>query len=126
MKEYTPVDVIMPARNTADTIEPLVKTLATHPLVADVMIFIDGDDEQDTAGHIPYNDNNVMALETDITGKGQLVTLGLQLAATPYVMFCDSDITGLTYDHISLLLAGAAIGDGCMTVGVPDIPPELP
>jgi hypothetical protein len=63
-------------------------------------------------------------------GKGQCVEIGLSMVKTPYVIFCDADITGLREEHVGLLLSEALIDEAAehptMTVGVPELPANLP
>jgi glycosyltransferase involved in cell wall biosynthesis len=121
------IDVVISARNEAATILDVVDTLIDHPAIKRVIVGVDKDTTDET-----YN----LLLTRDVTcmfngrGKGQVARKGLVMVNTPYVLFCDADITGLTQNHIGLLLAEAIYDDEgkhpTVTIGVPDIPDNYP
>jgi glycosyltransferase involved in cell wall biosynthesis len=123
------VDVVIPARDEQDNIGVVVSVLKTHPAIGKVIVVVDKDTADDT-GVIAVNavgdsrDGWVLTPET--RGKGQCVRVGLGEVTTEHVLFCDADIKGLTYDHVSLLLGDAIMGVDYMTIGVPEIPKNYP
>jgi glycosyltransferase involved in cell wall biosynthesis len=123
------VDVVIPARNEDETIGQVVSVLRTHPAIGRIFVVVDKDTADFTTdyalsaiGGIQYGE----VLNHMTRGKGQGVTYGTQFVTTKYVLYCDADITGLTYDHISLLLSDAIVDGEFMTIGVPDIPDNYP
>jgi glycosyltransferase involved in cell wall biosynthesis len=126
--EFDGVDVVMPARNEAQKIARVISVLKLHPGIGRVVVIVDGDTHDDTAAiaSAASGDSDVVCSGRTPQGKGQCVTLGLEYVRTPYVLLCDADITGLTYDHISLLIADATVGNRTMTLGVADVDKDVP
>src|ERR1700751_3969516 len=128
MDDYI-ADVVIPARNEQDTIRDIVDIFSSHPSIGNVIVGIDADTTDSTIGLLFRTTAQMVFGER---GKGQIVTKCLKAVETPYVLFCDADITGLTTDHVGLLVAEATVdsawdlGDPVMTVGVPEIPANLP
>jgi glycosyltransferase involved in cell wall biosynthesis len=121
------IDVVIPARNEQDTIGPIVDTFISHPAIDKVIVVVDADTVDDTAvmaGSKRFP--NGWVINNVARGKGQCVMAGLMDVRTDYVVFCDADVTGLTYDHVSLLVADAIIGGDALTIGVPDVPNNYP
>jgi glycosyltransferase involved in cell wall biosynthesis len=116
----TKTDVIIPARNEAKTIGPIVETLADNPNVGQIIVCCDSCDDDTDMYALMHGAHH--ALISKWGGKGQAVMAGLDLVATDYVMFCDADYTGLTQEHIDAVLCHCP----GMVVGIPDIPPEYP
>jgi hypothetical protein len=115
--------VIIPARNEERTIGKIVSTFNQHfETQGNVYVGIDAD-TKDRTGR-----NTINAGGTPIRmaqrGKGQVVTECVNvLAALPgrlsgRVILCDGDYTGLTTEHINLILKPQ---EG-MVIGVPDWP----
>jgi len=122
------IDVVIPARNEAKTISPIVNAFVDHPAINHVIVVVDKDTTDDTTvmANLTLNMVNGWVLNRMSRGKGQGATLGLNDVTTDYVIFCDADIRGLTHDHISLLIADAVLGEDSMTIGIPDLPPNYP
>jgi glycosyltransferase involved in cell wall biosynthesis len=118
------VDVVIPARNEENTIGDIVRQFVEHPGIREVIVGIDADTTDNTAMAAAMAGAGIRVYGA--RGKGQCVTGALMRVETPYVVFCDADVTGLTYDHISLLIAGAILGERTVTIGVPDIPSNYP
>jgi glycosyltransferase involved in cell wall biosynthesis len=124
------IDVVIPARNEAQTIGPIVAEFVNHPAINYVIVTADADTTDDTENvAFAAMDNDIekgWVIANQTRGKGQGVAAALRMVQTEYVIFCDADITGLTYDHISLLICDAVIGKKSITIGVPDIPNNYP
>jgi len=117
-------DVVLPARNVANTIEDIIDVLHSHPSIGQVIVSIDMDTTDLTMKAAKTSD---VLIATNAGGKGQCVMEGLRRVTSPWVLFMDSDIRGLTYDHIGLLIADAVAGNpDRMTIGVPDVPYNYP
>lgn len=112
------MDVIIPARNEAAKIEPILMEFATHPLISQVIVSIDADTTDNTHEIAERWATRIYTAGSTNRGKGQCVQNALYLVRTPRVIFCDADLDGLTHDHISHLTHPS---DG-MVVGVPDWP----
>lgn len=126
--DYDRIDVVIPARNEADTIGSVLSVFKLHPAIGTVIVVVDkdtGDDTAEVARQALDSTDMVLELFTP-SGKGQCVRHAMQYVNTEYVMFCDSDLKGLTVDHISRLIYHATLGDDYLTIGVPDIPKNYP
>lgn len=110
----TLTDVIIPARNEALTVGAIVEAFTYVPHVGNVFVSVD-DDTMDATASVAANAGAVV-VRSDHTGKGQVIQAALGLVHTEQTILCDADLTGLTPDHIEMLL-----GEG-HTVGVPDFP----
>jgi glycosyltransferase involved in cell wall biosynthesis len=128
MDEAT-VDVVIPARNEERTIARLISIFRLHPAIGQIIVVVDKDTGDLTAqmAETAIGDfSKGWLLTPNVAGKGQCVREGLKEVTSKYVLFCDSDITGLTLDHISLLLGNAILDNPFMTIGVPDVPRNYP
>ena len=121
------IDVIIPARNEQDNILSLVREFEWHPAIGTVIVGIDADTTDNTVGVLF---STTATLLFGARGKGQVVSRCLQIATSPYVLFCDADVKGLTQVHIDLLIANAIFDDAgehpVVTIGVPDVPENYP
>jgi glycosyltransferase involved in cell wall biosynthesis len=121
------IDVIIPARNEAETILPIVSAFAEHPAINRIIVGIDTD-TNDGSTELLLKAPVMMIFGA--SGKGQIVSRCLTAVTTPYVIFCDADLIGFQIDHISQLIGDAVFDvDGenpVMTIGVPDIPENFP
>lgn len=123
------IDVVLPARNEADTIGQVINVLLLHPAIGKVIVAVDGQTTDETAqiALTCIDDFRIGWVIPDAgVGKGQCVRRGLEEVSTKHVLFCDTDITGLTVDHVSLLLSNAIMDEPFLTIGVPDIPKNYP
>jgi glycosyltransferase involved in cell wall biosynthesis len=119
------VDVIIPALNTEATIRPIIDSWVNHPVVGKVFVCVDWATSDDTLS-VARDDYVVILHDSSMQGKGQCVNAGLDMVDSSWVAFCDSDIRGLTSDHISILLADSLLGVNTMTLGIPDMPANYP
>lgn len=121
------VDVVIPARNEQDTIGPVVAAFSNHPAIGQIIVILDKDTTDLTPSAVLYADSSAKVLRyPEVSGKGQLVTRGLEEVTSDYVVFCDADITGITIDHVSMLISEAVLDSGTMLIGVPEIPRNYP
>jgi hypothetical protein len=121
------VDVVIPARRTSKTIADVVRPFIMHPAIGRIIVVANPPDPGialELRG-LQYT-HQIYLLHTKTVGKGQAVMAGLGLVITPHVVFCDSDLTGFSDDHVSALISGAVCDEDSMVVGVPDIPDNLP
>lgn len=114
------IDVIVPARNEENTIGKIIRVLHEHPFIRTIMVCIDADSRDGTEMIARRTGHVTIPSTAGIRGKGQLVTHGLKYVRTPYVMFCDSDYTGLSYSHITVLAGN--LTPKITKIGVPDFP----
>jgi hypothetical protein len=111
------IDVIIPARNEAETVGPIVAAFMAHPAISSVIVVVDAD-TTDGTGQV-VRDNGALAVYGsvgDVRGKGQCIRRGLDYVDSTQTILCDADLVGLTSDHITKLVSGRFV------IGVPDLP----
>lgn len=111
------IDVVIPARNEATTIKHITFVFRHHPRINRVIVVVDADTTDATTFEAS---NYATHVTLGPRGKGQCVKHGLQFVRTARVIFCDADLTGLTYNHVSQL-TDTGLRDS-MVIGVPDFP----
>jgi glycosyltransferase involved in cell wall biosynthesis len=114
-----PVDVIIPARNEADTIGGVVRAFTLSPSIGNIIVVCNQcDDETPQAAR----ENGAHVLEQNKeTGKGQTLKVGLDYVETERVMFCDADLRGPIAEYITAIASPYPGKDG-MIIGVTDYP----
>jgi glycosyltransferase involved in cell wall biosynthesis len=118
------IDVVIPARNTADNIASVVRPFYNHPAIGHIIVVANPPDLRISKALNEF-DYPVLLLHTGAEGKGQAVMRGLNDVQTEYVVFCDSDVIGLTEDHVSMMVSDAVAGEDSLLIGVPEYPDNL-
>jgi glycosyltransferase involved in cell wall biosynthesis len=116
-KERPVIDVIIPARNEADTIGPIVEAFRKTETIGDIFVIANGSHSEATAD-VASAFGATVSVYNQSEGKGQAIATGLQMVATPNVILCDGDLRGFTSDHVRQFAHGARM----QIVGVPDWP----
>lgn len=117
-KEPARVTAVIPAYNEEATIGSIVRTLAEHPLVGEVVVVSDGSTDQ-TVPEAEKAGAQVISLPENL-GKGAALRAGVSATQADVVLFLDADLVGLTPAHIDDLLAPVLAGETDMTVGLFD------
>jgi hypothetical protein len=119
--------VIIPARNEALTIGPIVNTFMSHAETSGhVYVIIDDATIDNTAEVAVRNDG--IPLWSGLHGKGQNVSWATKSITnlgkeTDNVILCDADYTGLTIRHVQRLLHPPKRDfTPTMVIGIPDLP----
>lgn len=120
------IDVLIPARNEADTIGPLVASLrgregAMFNRVNRVIVVDNG--SSDATGKVAAA-AGASVVRCDDLGKGQAIARGLEEVSTERVMLCDGDLTPFRRYHMILLISDAL--RDCMVIGVPQFTQNVP
>lgn len=114
------VSAVIPAYDEAQTIADVVRVIARHPLIDEVIVIDDGSTDQTAqaamaagafVARFPFNQ-----------GKAQAMQRGIELAKHDYIFFSDADLVGLTHDMMTTLLAPLLSGDYELVIGVRDRP----
>lgn len=111
---------IIPARNEAATIGPIVSAIRNSGAVSKVIVVLDAD-TTDKSADIAETAGAHKILAPNITGKGELMTIGVNAAASygcDRIMFCDADYEGMNREHVRLVCQRTS----GMTLGVPEYP----
>ena len=105
-------DVILPARNEAETIGPITLAFARSPSIGRVIV-VDSCSTDDTA-RVALGNCADLVVRCGIPGKGEALTAGLEYVKSDRVIFCDTDYVGFTSDHVSRLASfdyGVVLGE---------------
>ncbi len=104
------VSVVLPARNEAPTVGPIVEAIRTelierHHVVDELVVIDDGSTDATAqraaaAGAAVVAAAGVLPEYGDEGGKGQAMWRGLHVTNGDLVAFCDADITGFSVDFI--------------------------
>lgn len=124
-----PITAVIPAWDEEDTIGDIIEAFLSCKFIKPIIVGIDSKTTDDTAiialTHLKGELNGTVYNNCG-DGKGQVIIACLDKVRTPYVMFCDADIKGLTLDHIHMVISDCIMDDSSMTIGVPDIPENYP
>lgn len=114
------IDILIPARNEADTIGPLVTSLR-RKWVGKVIVVDNG--SADGTGKVAENAGASVVICDDL-GKGQAVARGVEEVTTDRVMLCDGDLTPFPGYQVAGL--SWHIWDNSMIIGVPQFTQNVP
>lgn len=108
------VAVVIPAYNEADTVAEVVRVGLL--LTPDVVVASDGSADQ-TVQVARQAGAKVVDLQPN-GGKGPALKAALEATNAEYVVMLDADLTGLTREHLDLLLQPVLQGHLDMSIGV--------
>jgi glycosyltransferase involved in cell wall biosynthesis len=119
------IDVLIPARNEADTLGPIIDAFYYWTYVR--RVFVVDDMSTDATKHVALK-HRAIVLNGPGQGKGQAVRYGVECLRTERVVLCDGDLSGFTEGHAHILLYGVPylFSGRYMLVGVPDFTPNVP
>lgn len=108
------VAVVIPAFNEAETVAGVVRV--GLELTPDVVVASDGSAD-DTVQVARQAGANVLDIQPN-GGKGQALKAALEATQAQYVVMLDADLTGLTLEHLKVLLRPVLSGELDMSIGV--------
>lgn len=120
------IDALIPARNEADTIGPLVRSLygkiggRLNPVNKVIVVDNGSDDETSKMAEAA----GAQVVRCDEIGKGQAIARGIGEVTTGSVMLCDGDLTPFKAYHM-LVLTTNVMSKG-MVIGVPEFTQNVP
>lgn len=114
-------DVIIPARNEAATIGPVVAAAVRAGCTRRVLVIDDG--SQDATGRIAKANGAHVLRNPKNLGKGRAMLLALGFTDTSYVCFLDADLRGFTSRHLEQLWCSLAHDRLAMVCGLRDYGP---
>ncbi len=123
MIETLEIEAIVPAYNEGSTVATVVQVIATHPQIKKVIVVDDGSSDN-TAKNIKdliiqdSFQNKVQLIKQKNSGKTKAVEVGFKSTTSPVILMLDSDLVGLTHEHISVLIAPVMEGEAVMTIGL--------
>jgi len=114
------VAAIVPAYNEADRIGGVLGVLTSYGKFSEIIVVDDGsrDETAQTAAKFPVR----VILHDRNRGKAQSLESGVRAADTPYVFFCDADMTGLTTGMLDEILEPVLKGETEMMVAMHNRP----
>lgn len=112
------IDVIIPARDASKTIAGVVRPFVDHPAIGDIFVIVNPPDVNTDHALAEFAGRNVITQHVWADGKGEAVMYGLQMVATPHIIFCDADITGLRSHHIGLLISDAVMDEDSLLIEI--------
>lgn len=115
-----PIDVVIPARNEAETLGPIID--AFHGTLNIGKVIVVDDQSTDMTWGVA-SEFGAMVIRGPGEGKGQAVKKGLELVTTSVVVLCDADLQGFDVNSADVLMVEHP---GAMVVGVPEFSPNLP
>ncbi len=122
----------MPAYNEEKTVADVVSALRASPLISEIIVISDGSTDQ-TAERARAAGATLVHELPMRAGKGKAVQHGVAHTDAAVLFFCDTDLIGLTAQHIRTILDPVLSGQMGMAVGLRDrgrrvmrIQPRLP
>lgn len=113
------IDVIIPARNEADTIGGVIDAFYAVKDIGRIIVAVNPPTDIDTALRAELAGAVVVRAKE---GKGEAIHQALELVTTRSICLCDGDLTGLTPAHVRQF----ALDRSQLTIGVPDRPLRSP
>jgi glucosyl-3-phosphoglycerate synthase len=112
------VSVCIPARNEAETVGPIVRTVVTtlvrgsgpHPLIDEVVVVDDGSVDQ-TAAVAAQAGARVLSTGSSTGGKGQAMRSCLEAVDGDLIAFIDADVTNFEPHFLTGLLGPLLVDD---------------
>jgi len=104
------IDVIIAAKDEADTIGPIVDAFRSLPEVSNVIVSVNGSSDDTYQTSI---DHGAYVVWSEVANKGLAVHRALSRVTTDRVVLCDGDLIGFTAEHAQLLsqpYAGEILG----------------
>jgi glycosyltransferase involved in cell wall biosynthesis len=110
------VSAVIPAHDEGATIADVVRPLLEHSLVDEVIVVDDGSTDA-TASIARDVGARVISLPSN-GGKAEAMARGVEAAGNDIILFCDADLTGLSHDKITCIVAPVISGEYSMFVGI--------
>jgi glycosyltransferase involved in cell wall biosynthesis len=102
------ISCLIPAWNEAARIGPVLRAVAGHPLLAEVIVIDDG--STDGTAAVAQAAGARVLRQPQNGGKSAAIARGLAIAQGDLILLLDADLAGLTAAHVSDLLAPVVTG----------------
>lgn len=113
------IDVVMPARNEAETVAANVAAAAACRFVRQVVVVDDGSTD-DTAGRARAAGAVVVRRDVDAGSKAHAMRAGVRATDATHILFVDADCTDLRGDHLDAVCRPVLEGRAEMSLGAFD------
>jgi len=110
------ITAVIPAYNEASRIGQVLKVIASHPIIDEVVVVDDG--SSDETEEVVNRFNVRYVKNTGNRGKGYSMDRGVSLAANEVVFFCDADVIGLSHEVVDEIIRPVANGEIGMFIGM--------
>lgn len=111
------VAAIIPAKNEAATIDPIIATLKLVPEISEIIV-VDSLSTDETAKIAKAAGARVVRVNK--RGKGEAMAAGVGATEADVILFFDADLLGLSREHVQKILAPVLSGRADMTIGLRD------
>lgn len=117
MRSRPSISCIICAYNEGRRIGRVLRAVAGHPLLGEVIVVDDGSTDDTGACVSEFDGVTLLRLGAN-GGKTQALARGVARARGDYVMLIDADLDGLTAENISALAAPALDGEADSTISL--------
>lgn len=103
----TKISCIIPTYNEAPRIANILRTVAEHPLIQEVIVVDDGskDDTQNIVREIAAANPKVrLIVHEKNTGKSGAISTGIKASDGDYIVFIDADLLGVSAENLTKLI----------------------
>ncbi|MGZ9810525.1 glycosyltransferase family 2 protein [Pseudoroseicyclus sp. H15] len=115
----TGVTCLLPAYNEAARIGPVLQAALACPEIGEVIVIDDGSTDGTAELAESFAAPHLRVLRQPRNGgKARAIAAGLRAARGTYVMFLDSDLTGLTPDDLSRLASPVLTGEAGASISL--------
>lgn len=118
------VSCIIPAYNEAARIGQVLSVVLRHPLIAEVIVVDDGSSDA-TAAIVEGMAGVTLIRLPKNRGKTWAVSVGIEAARHPLLLFLDSDLEGLEADHLTALIGAVRNGGADVSISLRQNAPKL-
>lgn len=115
------ISCIIPTYNEAPRIEGILTTVARHAMIDEVIVVDDGskDATQQIVGNLIAKYPKIRLIVHEVnTGKSGAIATGIRASVGDYIVFIDADLTGVTEENLSALIAPVLDGTADVTISL--------
>lgn len=87
------ITVVIPAYNAAETIKPCLESIYNQTFDNVKIVVVNDGSTDDTANILAKHQERITIVTQDNKGASVARNAGAKIAASPYIIFCDADIT---------------------------------
>jgi len=111
------ISCIVCAYNEADRIGKVLRAVADHPLIDEIIVINDGSTDQTEARAKAFAGVTVVSIHPN-GGKTQALACGIAMAKSEYLMLLDADLVGVSAESIERLARPVLAGQADTTISM--------